>query len=249
MSEQTISRVELQRMSNDAHFQFHTETAALAAASDAAALHIEGLDSRHAAQLATLDEALKKIVKSPITAQIHEADKKRDDAYRGLAAFNKAMLLHSDPAIRAAAEHIQIVIDTYGNVVSRSYEEESSAVYNLVQDLMSLKYAPDAATAGLTQWVTKLGAANNTVSALIANRDAETAAKTHVVVKDARRDIDRTFRKIAARVNSHAGEDATPAVSEFIMKLNIIIKRFATLVKQHHSHHHHNGNGGNGGGG
>jgi len=240
MNDAVIHEIRLAGQHNDAHFQFHSETAALVGASDAAALHIDdGLPQRHAAQLAELDEALKKILKSPITAQIHEADKKRDEAYKGLAAFNKAMLLHSDRTIRAAAERVQIVIDTYGNVVNKSYEEESSAVYNLVQDLASPKYAPDAEAAGLTQWVSKLGAANDRVASLIAVRDNETAAKSHVNTKAARTAIDRTYKKIASRVNSHAGEDATPAIENFVNKMNIIVKRFNTLLKQQQSHHHH----------
>ncbi|GBU22089.1 hypothetical protein R80B4_01994 [Fibrobacteres bacterium R8-0-B4] len=244
MNDEIIHEIRLAGQHNDAHFQFHTEAAALIGAADHAALHIDdGLVAKHAAQLAELDGALKKIVKSPVTAQIHEADRKRDDAYKGLAAFNNAMRLHSEPVIREAAERVQIVIDTYGNVVKKSYEEESSAVYNLVQDLISPKYAPDAAAAGLTPWVTKLGAANTVVSALVANRDNEAAAQNHTNVREARTVIDRTYKKIAARVNSHAGEDATAAVKEFVTKMNLIVKRFNTLMKQQHSHHHGSGGG------
>ncbi|GBU20793.1 hypothetical protein R80B4_00678 [Fibrobacteres bacterium R8-0-B4] len=75
----------------------------------------------------------------------------------------------------------------------------------------------------------------------------EAAAQNHTNVKEARTAIDRTYKKIAARVNSHAGEDATAAVKEFVTKMNLIVKRFNTLMKQQHSHHNHNHGGGSGG--
>jgi hypothetical protein len=247
MNDEVIHEIRLAGQHNDAHFQFHTEAAALIAASDAEALHIDdGAASRHVRTLATLDSALKNITKSPFTPKIHEADKKRDEAYRGLAAFNKAMCLHHDPTIRAAAERVQIAIDTYGNVVNKSYEEETSAIYNLVQDLSSEKYHADVTTAGLSPWVSRLNAANNAVSTNIADRDNENAAKPHINVRAARTDVDRAYKTIAERVNSYAKENATPAIKEFVTKMNLIVKRFNTLLKQQHSHNHH-GHGHHGG--
>jgi len=237
MAEPNINKIFLRSQRNDAHFQFHTEVAALIREIGAGMLFIGDLAPKYAAQLSTLDDALKVIVKSPITEELLDADKARDETYRGLAALVKAMSCDTDPAARAAAHRVQIVLDTYGNVAVKNYEEETGAVYNLVQDLKSAKYAGDVAAAGLTVWVDRLARLNNAFTTLLTSRDNETAARSHIVVKDARRDIDNTYRKIAFRVNSHVGGEVGAAeISAFVTKMNIIIKRFNALKRHHHGH-------------
>jgi len=142
--------------------------------------------------------------------------------------------IHTTPIFNQ--NHADTTVYTYGNIAGKSYEAESSAVHNLVQDLTSPKYAAAVTAVGLMPWVIKLRADNDAVGALIGNRDNEAAAKTQVNAREARGALDAIYKKIIARVNSHAGEDATPAISTFVTKMNIIVKRFDTLLK-HHRHH------------
>jgi hypothetical protein len=221
--------VPLSQLRNEEHFTFHSEIAALLGA----------------ANVAALDAALQRIVKSPRTEEIHKADKDRDDAYRALTGFNKVMLLSETPAVRAAAGRVQIVVDTYKSVLGMNYEEETGTVYNLVQDLKSGKYAADVTLAGLTPYVLKLEQRNNDFKNLLNTRDEETAAATgtaHIAVKDARASIDKIYARIRNRVNSYVDEDTpVPALDAFVAQLNVISKRFNTLAARHH---HHNKKGG-----
>jgi len=236
--------VPLSQLRNEEHFTFHSEIAALLGAANAAALHAADLIPKHGARLAALDAALKRIVKSPRTEEIHKADKERDDAYRALTGFNKVMLLSETPAVRAAAARVQIVVDTYKSVLGMNYEEETGTVYNLVQDLKSGKYEEDVTLAGLTPYVTKLEQRNNDFKNILNTRDEETAAATgtsHIAVKDARASIDKIYARIRNRVNSYVDEDApVPALDAFVAQLNVISKRFNTLAARHH----HNKKGG-----
>jgi len=223
---------------NEEHFTAHSEIADLLGKTDAATLHAADLIPKHAARLAALDAALKRIVKSPRTEQIHKADKERDDAYRALTGFNKVMALSETAAVRAAAARIQIVIDTYKSVLGMNYEEETGTIHNLVQDLKSEKYADDVNLAGLAPYVLKLETRNNVFKSLLNTRDEETAAAAgtaHVAVKDARAAIDKIYARIRGRVNSYVDEDApVPALDAFVAQLNVITKRFNTLAAHHH---------------
>jgi len=234
------------QLRNEEHFTCHSEIASLLGGASAGTLHADDLIPKHAARLASLDAALKRIVKSPRTEQIHNADKERDNAYRALTGFNKVMLLNDSAQIRAAAARAQIVIDTYKSVLGMNYEEETGTIHNLVQDLKSDKYSDDVNLAGLTPYVLKLESRNNNFKSLLNTRDEETAAangSAHVAVKDARAGIDRIYARIRNRVNSYV-DDETP-VPAFVAQLNVITKRFNTLAAHHR--HKKGGKGGDGG--
>ena len=236
------------QLRNEEHFTCHSEIASLLGGASAGTLHADDLIPKHAARLASLDAALKRIVKSPRTEQIHNADKERDDAYRALTGFNKVMLLNDSAQIRAAAARAQIVIDTYKSVLGMNYEEETGTIHNLVQDLKSDKYSDDVNLAGLTPYVLKLESRNNNFKSALNTRDEETAAATraaHIPVKEARAGIDKIYARIRDRVNSYV-DDETPdsALNAFVAQINVITKRFNTLAAHHH--HKKGGKGGDG---
>jgi hypothetical protein len=182
-----------------------------------------------------VDEALKKIVKSEFTAKIHEADKARDEIYVGMAEMNAAALKHFSPEIRDAAGRLKIVFDTYGNVASKPLNEETSAIYNILQELRG-KYAVDVATVGIGQWVAELENRNKAFENLVKERFDETAARTDIVLKEARAKLDDAYRTITEMVNALAVVEGVAAYEQFIRTLNAVIAKYAV---KHHRHHHH----------
>jgi hypothetical protein len=183
------------------------------------------------------DEALKKIVKSEFTAKIHEADKARDDIYLGMAETVTATLRHFNPNVRQAAERLKILFDTYGNVVNKPLNEETSAIYNILQELKG-KYTADVASVGLTQWVAELETRNQTFEGLVKERFDETAARTtDIVMKQARAQLDEVYKTIVERINALAVVEGVATYEAFIKTLNAVIAKYA--VKHHHHRHNH----------
>jgi len=123
------------KMRNDEYFQYHTEFIELVNRAGADNLKIEPQFETYMPLYAQVDEALMKIMKSAYTAKIQEADKRRDKVFRGLVDKCRAAEKHFRPEAQQAAEKLKILFNTYGNLAKRPLNEQTSGVYNLVQEL------------------------------------------------------------------------------------------------------------------
>jgi DNA-binding Lrp family transcriptional regulator len=230
-----ISKLDFRNLRNDAHFQFHTEFKDLVVQHNPLTLKIKPQFDSYLPLYNRVDDALKKIVKSEFTAKIHEADKARDEIYLGMAETVAATLRHFNPNVRQSAERLKILFDTYGNVAGKPLNEETSAIYNILQELKG-KYTADAATVGLTEWVAELEARNQTFEGLVKERFDETAHRTDIVLREARGKLDEAYRVIAERINALAVVEGVATYEAFIRTLNAVIAKYA--VKHHHHHNH-----------
>jgi len=229
-----FKKIDKSRLRNDAHFQFHTEFKdALGKMTQATATgQIAPQWAKYQELYAIEDEGLKKIRKSHLTEQIQNADKSRDEIFLGMVEQNRSLLKHFDSAKREAANRLQIVFNTYGNVATKSLNEETSAIYNLLQDLSSPKYQADTTTAGLTDWATELQTRNTAFDTLVKQRDTETADKTDINLKEARAKLDEVYDTITDLTEAHIllqtaeGAVLTPLVNAF----NPVIDRYTKLL-------------------
>jgi hypothetical protein len=230
-----IENIRTVHLRNDEHFQLHTEFRDLVIAHGAEALKVKPQFQAYLRLYDREDEALKKIVKSEFTAKIHEADKARDDIYIGMEEMAIAAQRHFNPEIREAAARLKIVFDTYGNVAKKSLDEETSAIYNILQELEG-KYASDASAVGISQWAAELKARNNVFEALVKERDSEGASRTNVVMKEARKAADAAFKQLCDIINVYMVLEGEASYETFARTLNEVIARYK---KKHHHHHHH----------
>jgi hypothetical protein len=234
-----IEKIHLNNERNDAHFQFMTEFRDLVTAQTAAALKIAPQFNTFMRLYNREDEALKKISASAFTPKIHEADADRDETLTGMYEVSKGMCKHWIPATRDAARRVQVVLKTYKHSGSKPINEETSAIYNLVQELRTEKYVVDVETAGLTAWVNELERRNNAVETLVKGRFNEGASKTDVVLKDARRETDAAFWDICDIINVYVILEGAANYETFIRTLNEVIKKYS--VKTHKHRHGTNG--------
>jgi hypothetical protein len=242
-----IQKLDTHSLRNDAHFQFHTEFRDLVVQHNPLTLKIKPQFDSYLPLYNRVDDALKKIVKSEFTAKIHEADKARDEIYLGMAETVTATLRHFNPNVRQAAERLKILFDTYGNVVNKPLNEETSAIYNILQELKG-KYTADVESVGLTLWVAELETRNGTFEGLVKERFDETAARTtDIVMKQARAQLDEVYRVIVERINALAVVEGVAAYETFIKTLNAVIAKYSAALHHHHHRHSHADNSQNGG--
>jgi hypothetical protein len=220
-----IENIRIAHLRNDEHFQLQNEFRDLVAAHGAEVLKIKPQFQAYQQLYEREDEALKKIVKSEFTAKIHDADKARDDIWIGMEEMVAAAHRHFSPDVRDAAARLKIVFDTYGNVASKSLDEETSAIQNILQELQG-KYAPDMALVGISQWAAELKARNNAFEALVKERDAEGAARTNIVLKDARKAVDAAFKQICDIINVYMVLEGEANYETFVRTLNEVIGRY-----------------------
>jgi hypothetical protein len=219
-------------MRNDAHFQFHTEFRDLVVKFDAETLKIKKQFDVYLPLYAREDEALKKINKSSLTQKIQDADKERDKVFANMVEVNKAMGRHFNPEIAEAANKIKIVFDTYGNVARKPLNEQTSAVYNLLQDLRSDKYKSAMEKSGILDWVNELEVRNLAFDKLMKERFDETASKCDIVLKQARIELDEAYIAIAGRINALMVVDGEEAYEKFVKTLNAVIEKYAVKRKK-----------------
>jgi len=238
----TIHAIDRKHLRNDEHLQFNTEFRDLIIREGAETLKIAPLFATYQTLYDIEDEGLKKISKSVLTAQIHDADKARDDMYSGMVLANESALRHYNEPIRAAARKMKVLFDTYGNISQKPLNEQTSAVHNILQELRG-EYLAAAQTIGINGWVAELEARNNALDALVKQRFDEAGAKSHVVVGAARLELDAAYDAIVRRINALAEVEGVEHYAAFINTFNAVIAKYTAILnlrlgrRHHHGHH------------
>jgi hypothetical protein len=227
-----IESLHRNNLPNDTHFQFYTEFFALYERYKAGLISFEQLFLILFALYGAEDSALKKIAKSSLTAELNDADKFRDELWRAMVYHLKSALLHYDHDVRQAATHVKIVFDTYGDVTKKSLDDESSAIYNFLQDMRG-KYLKDATKAGFApDWLDALEGSNTTVSVLMRERYDETAARPEIAMKEVRRKVDDAYSNIVDCINAAIIMEGEEKYRDFVTAVNVVIKRYADIQAQ-----------------
>ena len=228
-------KLTLKKLHNAEHFQFMTEFRNLVNRFGAAALKILKFFTEFLKRFDTLDECLVILQKSGYTEQMSMADQRRDTTFSGLVDIVNAALKHFDAEVVAAAKTLKIVFDTYGNLAKKSGDAETSGIYNLIQDLEE-KYSAEVQKIGATEWVAELKANNEAYGKLVENRDIQSSEKPETKVKEARVDVDETYRDITALIESFVkltdNDNEAALYKDFITNMNVIIERYKNRIAQ-----------------
>jgi len=236
-----INEIRKSHLRNDEHFMFNTEFHNLLSSAGAENLRIAAQFAVYTALLNKEDEGLKKITKSALTARIHEEDKARDELYDGMIELNAALTRSPHKNKREAAKRLKIVFDTYGNISKKPLNEQTSAIINILQDLKGIHFQ-DVQLAGISDYVILMEAHNNALEALVRQRYDEATARTDIVLKEARQDVDTAYDDITARVNALALLEGGAACENFIRSLNTVVAKYTTILNSRlgRRHRRHN---------
>ena len=224
-----LEKLYLKNLRNSEHFQFHKLFIALLLEFNGILKKVQALFDTYTRLVDDEDVALKKIVKSRLTDKIFEADSERDNLYGGLLNANRAALRHFSSDVREAAENVKIVLNSYGNPTQKSYNEETSIIYNLLQDL-SGKYRDDVKTAGLLAWVAELEKSNLAIEQLMKERRDEAATLTELAMKECRAKADDAYRAMLKRLEALVEIEGEAEYAELIRKHNLDIDKFSVTL-------------------
>jgi len=164
---------------------------------------------------------------SATTEQIASMDVVRDRTWSALNERVKSSMLSPIEAETESAKAVKRVLDLYGNVRTLSYNEESAAITNLVEDLEKNRNAAHCATLGIAAWVAALKQQNLDFQLLIDSRNIELANKDSTEVKKVREEIDPLYQNIVKRINAQVTlEIGTDVTDRFIRAMNQRIKYY-----------------------
>jgi hypothetical protein len=219
-----IETFKFSNLRNEEHYQFHSEVKQLIERFTPEALKVTDKYAPYPGLYDNEGEALNLICKSEITQQLVDADLTRDLTFQGFCTTVRGALNHYDTAIKDAAQRLDMLLEHYGNVHDKSYDEESASIVSLVSDLRKT-YTQDLATAGLTGWVDKLMADNHAFVTLLSGRYAEDANRTRLRMKSVRVEMDAVYREVVDHINALITIEGEAGYSDFVNEINSRIEK------------------------
>lgn len=227
-----IDSINTPHLQNGEHFSFMSEVQHSISSNDPAGIDIAEAFAAFQTALAGEDLSFKKVQKSDITKDLADADRQRDAVVVGFRSQVGSLQRHFDNSISSVAYRIQILLDTYGNLSTQSYDNETANLKNLVQEL-SGKYATDVATLGLGGWVSQMEALNNNFDSLMKERYAQDSDKSTVnSLRSARIGTDTAYAAMRERLNAAIVFNGEAKYSKAATDLNAIIKRYNDILAQ-----------------
>jgi hypothetical protein len=197
-----LVQIYVYQLRNESYVQFHEDFIQIVEKIGAGDIGIKTLFDAYKPRFAEVIAILDYILKSDITARLEEQDSARDDLYRGLVTAVDAYLHHFDAAKRAAATKLKLVIDHYGNIATRNYNEGSAAIDDLLRELALPANAPLVTLLSLGDWIEQLASANARFFELMHERYDEQSKRPLTTMKAARSAVDDLFHAMIDRVEA-----------------------------------------------
>lgn len=228
---QKLENIALLRMRNNEHFQFMTDVDQLIITNQASELAIDSLYPAFKTALAAEDTAMRVELGSMKSKSIEELDKLRDKTWNAISLRVKATLLSPLASEAESAEFVSRIIDLYGDLRAKSYNEESAGLSNLVADLQLPANTEQVNKVGIQRWVTELKNQNDQFQTVFNERNAELAGRESGDVRAVRLQIDPIYLQMAEIINATIVMGiAKPAAISFVSQLNEKIKYYKTTM-------------------
>lgn len=192
-----------------------------------------GVDAKVAAFVAAFekfDEALKDSEKLASSALVTKADDARDYAWRGVSNYLRAMTMHPDADVAAAAVEGEELVDKYGDPTNLSYTAESGTLHNFLQDLEAIP-SEKRTLLGIDPWTARLRKENDAFLLAIQQKAEEKDAREVGVVKEARQEADEAYRAMVDTINVVANLEEGTTYDAFIGAVNQHIETQKTTLK------------------
>lgn len=169
------------------------------------------------------------VTKSLKTDDLENADKARDKYYSAMKKIVESSTESPLEDVAKAANNINIIIKAHALDPQGQIDEETAKLASIVTDLEG-DYKADAATVGITAYVTAIKKQNELVRKATAERQAEKEGKAVGAMKADRAVTDDQYRLMIKLLNAYSFIDyATTGSSELetiIVKLNLEIKHY-----------------------
>ena len=233
MSTNSIPEINLARLKNEVHVQFHETILSLINKKGAANLPFEKMVTPYKKAFDYETEALLIIMKSETTAKISEQDRVRDSIYRGFSDTVKGFRNHFKADMRNAANLLWSLFDHYGNICIKTLDAETAAINDFLREFSRPEIKDAAAKLNVLDWTASLNQENFTFQELMMERYSEATLTTTSRMKTSRLETDKYYRAIVANVNNQIlMGDTYKAFDDFVVELRVIVARFKNILAQ-----------------
>jgi hypothetical protein len=172
-----VLRIPVKKLHHEEWFNLYTKFKECVERFDAATIGIKALYEQFLPLFDKADKLMVVLSRSVYTKRIGVAGKKRDKFFRGFYSIVKGSLSQPDATKQAAADRLYNLLRVYRkHILLSNFAEESSATYNLLEDLRG-KYAADLTTLQLNDWVDAIDRTEQEFLATREERQDESVAK------------------------------------------------------------------------
>lgn len=234
----TISELKLSALHNEGHFQFNRDFKSLINRFTPAALDIEADYAPYLLSYDDEEKCLNVIRKSAFSDPIAQADQVRENTFRGMRDAVKSACRHYEPEVRQAATRLQVIFDQYGDITTKSRDDETAAINQLNTELNTSGSA-DIAVVGLSGWIAGLQANNEAFEALQQSRYSEDSEKPDLKMLLVRKQLDDAYHTLTRRIDALnlVNKDKNNDVFiRFINELNSRISSYSTTLAMRQGH-------------
>lgn len=224
-----INYFSFKKLNNAEHYQFHTDVRNLITKATPVTLGIESQYATYTVYYTDEDEALNLIRKNTFYQKLVEANQVRHSTSKGLNFFIKSSCFHFTPAIKQAGLRVQIVFDQNKTLTTKSFNQETASINNLISRL-NRDFAADVVTLGITDWLTHLQAENTAFDTLMSSRHSEDTNKTQLRMSQVRLDTDAAYHQITKRINAQIVLNGEATYKAFVDGVNNLIEFYLNNV-------------------
>lgn len=226
-----ILRIDLSRLRNEEHFNFNEENNELILRFTVEALKIQRYYTPYQVAFVNEGEALNVIRESIFTGPIADADHTRDVTTEGIKDMIEAGLRHFKASVREAARRLKIVMDSFGDITTKPYDQQTAATNKLIE-VLETKHADDVTSLRIGDWVNELKNNNQAVVALVGERYTDETEKPPLKMKAARKALDAAYRNVIKMIDALVFIEGSEAYEPFIGELNQRVEKYNIRLSQ-----------------
>jgi len=229
-----INQVDFSHFKNNEHGQFHTVIRDVIAAETPVKLGIVKFYPSYVNAVAGELLAIEVEQGSQHTLTVEDSDLFRDQLYRSYVLHIQSCLIDFDPAVQEAANRIMRIVDQVGDMRKQPYNQESTTLSSLINQLTN-NYAADVALCNGTTKLAKLDEANKSFIADYGTRSDEISERISGDVRAARVGVDEIFKNISSVINALVLLNGEADYSVFIDKVNYEIDYYKNTINARRS--------------
>jgi flagellar biosynthesis chaperone FliJ len=221
--------LKLTNLRNEEHYKFNLDFMGLVSQYTPATLGIELKYPAYLSAFGKEELALNIVRGSAVTEELSDADGKRDTTCSGMTGNIKSFLNHYNAEVQKSAKRLTLLLDSYGNLTIKPYDQETASIIKLVAELEGA-YAADVTALGIAGWVQELKAQNLAFDNLKKQRYDENTAKSQQNLKEARLETDAYYRAIVKRIEALIEVNGDTAYAPFVNDLNQRIENYQHVL-------------------
>ena len=231
MNTKTVIRFRYEHLRNEAHVSYHEAVTKLIEKFDPKFLEIVSVYSQYKTAYNDEVSVLDMVQKSEFTQEIEEQDEVRDDIFYGFKTAVKSALNHYSQDLRKAAKKVEIVLDSYGNIARKSFDQETAAIDDIIRELNDSRKV-EIDQLGLQMWLVMLSKENDTFKRIMESRYSQSANRPTLRMRNTRQIVDSLFRGILNFIEAYTTLNGMQKHENFLKELNAVSERYKNLLAQ-----------------